>query len=88
MKKYEKPRIWFESLKLSQHIAGCSFTWNSDGTASGSITDVPKYLDILDGIQDGKLTYDSWFNDSSTCEHDAEIYCYTNGSFGSAAINS
>lgn len=77
-KTYKKPQIFVESFELAQHIAGCNLTLLDADVenckASGTI---------------GKWDNTSWFiNKMNGCTVEPEEYCYTNGNFNIATINS
>ena len=78
-KTYEKPQIYMERFELAEHIAGCylSFTNAVDaGVCSAS------------GNVGGRDVSNLFINGNKLCGVDAEIFCYTNGSFNMATINS
>lgn len=79
-KTYEKPQIYMERFELAEHIAGCYLQMNlADAgvcNASGEISGRPVKNIFLENSID------------NVCTVDGESFCYTNGSFNIATINS
>lgn len=78
-KTYEKPQIYMERFELAEHIAGCSLEWNSadEGVCN------------LEGeTTEGWVTLFTLGVTTKTCTTRGDSFCYTNGGFSLATINS
>lgn len=77
-KTYEKPQIYMERFELAEHIAGCNLGFNQADagvcSASGNIG--------------GEDIQNVFIKGNEQCVVNGEIFCYTNGSFNIATINS
>lgn len=83
MKKYEKPKIYIENLRLAKHIAACNIQLMStiaEGcTGSGSISNDPFWNGSSDSF---------FLNTNTSCSAQLEVYCYTNAENNNILINS
>lgn len=73
MKKYEKPQILIEKFEVSQHIADCFWTMNSDanGSCTGDANDQGMPAILFSDVQGCDVPYEF-----------GEDMCYTNAQDG------
>lgn len=80
-KTYEKPQIYMERFELAEHIAGCSLEWNNadEGVCNLQGNTTGGWVNLFTiGLTESE----------SPCTTRGDSYCYTNGAFNIATINS